>query len=144
MKSIWEKIFSDNLFEGIRPNREQRKKMYDRCYHKVKRQFKKEGQKPTKEEMFEELHDCLTGEVYEFQFHNEKARKFIGTVFSTEKINEQKEAEEFEEDVRRLGRINRDFWNPEREDRKEERNKENKKLKDWIENKVRSESNYNA
>ena len=91
--------------------------------------------------MFEELHDCLTGEVYEFQFQKEKARKYVGTVFSTEKINEQKEAEEFEEDVRRLNRINMDFWDSDNEgDREEERIKENKRLKEEIEDEIRVES----
>ncbi len=141
-KGIWEKIFSDNLFEGIRPSKEKRKMLYDRCYRRCRRQLRKElGRNPTKDELFEAIHDCLIGEVYEFQFHNEKARKFVGTVFSTEKINEQKEAKEFEEDVRRLNRINRDFWNPEREDLEKKREERNRRLKSWIENEVRNESN---
>ena len=138
---IWEKIFSDKLFEEIRPNQDQRKKMYDRCYRKVRRQLKKEGRMPSKQEMDEMIFNCLTGEVYEFQFHNEKPRKNVGTVFSTEKINKQKEAKELEEDVRILNRINRDFYSTDREDSEKKRVERNRKLQSWIESRIRSESN---
>ncbi len=139
---IWDRIFSDNLFEGIRPDKAQRKTFYDRCFRRCERQFKKEGQKPTKEEMNEAIHDCLTAQVYEFQFHNEKARKYVGTDFETGTIDRQKEEQEFAEDVRRLNRINRDFFSTDSEDAERERTEQNKKLKDWIEDKIQGESNY--
>jgi len=41
-----------------------------------------------------------------------------------------------------LNSINKNFWESEREDREELRKKENKKLKSWIEEKVRGESGY--
>ena len=142
MKGIWEKIFSDSIFEGIRPDKAQRKTLYDRCFRRCERRFKKEGQKPTKEEMIEAIYDCLTGEVYEFQFQKEKAKKFVGTDFETGKINKQKEAKELAEDERRLNRISRDFFNPDVEDVERKRTEQNKKLKEWIEDKIQGESNY--
>jgi hypothetical protein len=140
--NIWEKIFEDTLFEGGKvPSPEEKKKMYDKCFRRVKRMFKKRGLKPSKSDFSEELEDCLRDQLYRYQLQNEKARKNVGTAFSTETRNRQRENRELAEDVRRLNRINRDFWDS-REDREESRKKENKKLKDWIESKVRRESGY--
>ena len=99
---------------------------------------------PSKQEMDEMIFNCLTGEVYEFQFHNEKPRKNVGTVFSTEKINKQKEAKELEEDIRSLNRINRGIFSQGEEDQEESKKRENKKLKEEIEDQIRSESGYYA
>jgi len=141
-KGIWEKIFRDTLFEGGKiPTLKQRKKMYDLCYRKVRRESRKEGRKPSKEEMNEQIEDCLRNKLYAFQLEPEpeKPRKNVDTFFDPAKMNRQKEEREFAEDARRLNRLNRDFWDS-GEDREEERKKENKRLKDWIESKVRSES----
>lgn len=141
MKGIWEKIFRDTLFEGGKvPSREERKKMYDRCFRRIKRMFKKRGLKPSKSDFAEELEDCLRDVLYRYQLEPESPRKNVGTDFSTETRNRQER--ELAEDVRILNRVNRDFWNPERENREEERIKENKRLKKEIEKRVREESGY--
>lgn len=140
MKGLWEKIFDDVLFaDGKVPSPEEKKKIYDKCYRKIRRQIKKEGLTLTKEEMNEEIEDCLRDQLYAFQLETEKARKYVGTDFSTETRSRQRENRELAEDIRILNRVNRDFYST-GEDREEERNKENKRLKRWIEEKVRSES----
>jgi hypothetical protein len=140
---IWERVFSDNLFEGVRPNKDQRKKMYDKCYRKSRRKFKKEFERnPSKAEFSEELEDCLRDQLYRYQLQPEKPRKNVGTAFETGRINRQKEERELAEDVRRLNRINRDFFSTDREEREEAKKAEDKRLKKWIEEKVRGESGY--
>ena len=137
--NIWQKIFNDILFaDGKVPTPEEKKKMYDRCFRRVKRIFKKQGLKPSKSDFSEELEDCLRDQLYRFQLEPEEPRKNIGTTFETGRINRQKR--ELAEDVRRLNRINRDFWEDNNEGREENRKKQNKELKEWIEEKIRSES----
>jgi hypothetical protein len=140
-KGIWEKIFRDTLFEGGKvPTPKERKKFYDKCFRRVKRMFKKRGLKPSKSDFSEELEDCLRDELYRFQLQPEKARKYVGTDFETGRINRQDE--ELAEDIRILNRINRDFFSTDREEREEAKKAEDKRLKKWIEEKVRGESGY--
>ena len=116
-KGIWEKIFDDTLFaDGKVPTREERKKMYDKCFRRVKRIFKKQGLKPLKSDFSEELSDCLRDVLYRYQLEPEKPKKFVGTAFETGLRNRQRENREFAEDVRRLNLINRDFYSTDRDD----------------------------
>lgn len=142
-KGIWEKIFRDTLFEGGKvPTPKERKKFYDKCFRRVKRMFKKQGLKPSKSDFSEELEDCLRDELYRFQLQPEKPRKNIGTVFSTEKRTRRREDRELEKDIRILNRVNQNFFSTDREDREEAKKAEDKRLKKWIEEKVRGESGY--
>lgn len=143
MRQIWKRIFEDNLFEGKMPDEKQRKIMYDKCYRRCRRKFRKEhGRYPSKEEMKREIFDCLTDELYRFQLGNEEARKDVGTDFERTGRREQdnREARELAEDIRTLNRFNKNFWEAERQDSEEDREKQNEKLKKWIEKRVRSES----
>jgi len=142
-KGIWNQIFDDILFEGGKvPTREERKKMYDACYRKVRRQFKKEGRKPSKEEMDEEIEDCLRHKLYMFQLDREEIKKNVDTAFETGKINRRREDEEIMKDARILNRMNRNFFSQDDEDQEESRKRKNKKLKDEIEERIRRESGY--
>jgi hypothetical protein len=102
--------------------------------------FKKQYRcNPEKEKIEEYIEDCLRDELYKFQLETEKQPR---TNFNPERSNRERAQRELEEDIMILNRVNRDFWNPDREDREESRKKENKKLKRWIEEKVREESGY--
>jgi len=135
-KGIWQKIFRDTLFEdGKVPSQEERKKIYDVCYRKVKRHYKKLRQKPTKDKMDEEIESCLREKLYAFQLQPEpqKPRKKVDSHLSVEEVNRLRAERELEEDVRLISSINRNFWQSEREDSEKKRKEQNKKLKEWVE-----------
>jgi len=143
MKGLWQKIFDDTLFEGGKvPSPEEKKKFYDKCFRRTKRKFKKEDLKPSKSDFAEELEDCLRDVLYRYQLQKEEPRKNVGTDFDTGLRNKRRENLEIMRDARILNRANKDFWGDNNEEGEESRKKENKKLKEEIEEKIRRESGY--
>lgn len=137
MRGIWKEIFKDDLYsEGKIPDKETRKLLYDRCYRRARKKLRKElGRKPTKTELYEEVYDCLTSELYEWQLR-------VGEISKQKRRRKMEKltVDEFLMDVRSLNRLNRNFWGE--GETEEDREEQRKKDKKWIEQKVREESGY--
>lgn len=132
-KGIWQKILSDTIFEGEKvPSPEERKKMYDLCYRRVVRYFKKLKREPTKYEMDEALEKCLRDKLYTFQMKPEPPKPRKKPCLSVEEVNRRRQERELEEEIRLVSSINRNFWESEREDLEKKRKEENEKLKKWV------------